>query len=426
MQETTSPYSISLNQTATVLMAVAVTELFPGALIVGGQGTATYFFYDFVFPFDFEPHFLSLIEERMRMILREKRELRLLEMMPSNAASMMTHSGQPLAAALLMRADKTTVEMCHIGGSAVYSPVPVLKELVIPFFKVLEGFELRIPEKKVIRIVGAATFQKDLLKKIAKLPSVGLRSHLNLAQKMEMLEPLSDPGFWLWLPRGERFRRKLVRFWEEEHEKQNFNIISSPTALMEGGGEAALSDCHREIFLRLRKQKTAEVALLLASEHVDPALGLFSPQASFVDRAYLFCSEEKLLEECISSLQFILKIPKILGFEYDIVLSVSSQGSKKARSKAVAVFQQALDSIGASYVLERGSYSSMLASVDVKIADALGRKWIGPFLGIPGKAMPEGKGHMLIRSMYGSLERIIALLLEHKGGSGSWEFGFPS
>ena len=91
MHEESSLNSISLNQTAAVLMAVAVTELFPGTLIVNGQGTQDRFFYDFVFAFDFEPHFLKLIEERIRFILRENREIRSLEMMPSNAASLMAH-----------------------------------------------------------------------------------------------------------------------------------------------------------------------------------------------------------------------------------------------------------------------------------------------------------------------------------------------
>ena len=163
-------------------------------------------------------------------------------------------------------------------------------------------------------------------------------------------------------------------------------------------------------------------------DHLDPALGLFSPQACFADRAYLFCPDEKLLEECISSLQFILKIPKILGFEYDIVLSVSGQGTKKERSKGVSLFQQALETVGVSYTIVREAGARALVSIDVRIADALGRKWVGPFLRIPEKGIPigpAGKSCMLIRSMYGSLERVTALLLERKGSSVGGELVFP-
>jgi threonyl-tRNA synthetase len=58
----------------------------------------------------------------------------------------------------------------------------------------------------------------------------------------------------------------------------------------------------------------------------------------------------------------------------------------------------------------------MLATIDLRIADALGRRWTGPWLGIPEAPMPVGKGSMLARSVFGSLERTVALLLEQKGG----------
>ncbi len=405
-----------LNQTAAVLMAAAVTELFPGALIVGGQGTPERFFYDFVFPFEFQTDFLSLIEERMRLIVREKRPVRTLEMMPDNAAAMMRHRGQPLAAESLLQVERAVIDMCQIGEFAAYAPLPLLGELAIPYFKILEGFSLNTAQSKVIRIVGAAAPEKDLLKAICKQPSVSSRSHLTLALEAEMLQPLSEEGLWLWLPQGEALRRMLVRFWEEEHAKQNFSFVSSPAAFIGEGGEGSIAQAHREAFFRFGTKRTAEIALVSHPQSSDPSLGLLSPKAYFADRSHIFCPDEKLLEECISSLQFILKIPKILGFEFEIVLSVSSQGSQKTRSKATAILRQALEEAGAAYTVEKEDRFGTLASIDIRIADALGRRWTGPFLSIPEVAMPVGKGSMLIRSAFSSLERMTALLLEQKGG----------
>lgn len=416
-QEIPAEYSLAtLNQTAAVLMASAVTELFPGALLIGGEGTPERFFYDFLFPFEFQSNFLSLIEERMRLIIREKREIRSLEMMPSNAASLMRHRSQELAAIALDQVDRALVEMCQIGEFVAYSPFAVLEDLSIPFLRLFEGFSIGRAEQKITRIVGAAAVEKDLLKSLSKRPSTFSRSHLVLAPELEMLEPLEEDGLWLWRQKGVSLFKQLAHLWEEEHRKQNFERIISPAALVEPGGEGKVTDLHREYFLRNKSPKVAEIALVSNLNYSDPLLGLFSPKAYFADLAHLFCPAEKLLEECISSLQFIRKIPKILGFEFEIVLSISSEGTHKARSRAVALLREALEREGVAYTTQNHFRRGILAGIDVRIADALGRRWNGPFLRIPEVAMPVGRGSMLIRSAFGSLERIVALLLEQKGG----------
>ena len=407
--------SLILNQTAAVVLASAVTELFPGTLLVGGEGTAQRFFYDFFFPFEFQADFLPMIEERMRLIIREKREIKCLEMMPSNAAALMRHRSQDLAAAALDEVDRALVQMCQVGEFVAYSPRPFLAELFIPFVKLLEGFSVSCPEDKRIRIVGAATSEKDLLKKIAKEPPLSSRSHFILSQQLGMLEPLEE-GLWLWRQRGEALRRQLVQLWEKELGKQNFEFISSPASLMQSGKEGSLTQVHRNYFLQKASQKIAELALVPNEEYADPLLGLFSPKVHFVDRAHLFFPDEKLLEECISSLQFICQIPKILGFEFEVVLSSSGEGTRETRSRAVSVLREALEKAGTAYTVQNHWRQGVLASIDICIADALGRRWEGPFLRIPETPMPVGKGSMLIRSTFGSLERIVALLLEQKGG----------
>jgi threonyl-tRNA synthetase len=405
----------SLNQTAAVLLAAAVVDLFPGVLIANGQGTPERFFWDFVFPFEFQPDFLTLIEERMRFILREKKPVKLLEMMPSNAAAMMRHRGQFLAADALLELNRATVEMCQIGEFIAYSSAPFLKELAIPFLKLFESFPLDTAHRKRIRIVGAAAKEKDFLKALAKQPSVSSRSHQTLAREMGMLEPLAEEGFWMWCPKGELLRRRWVQFWQEQHAKQGVSLVSSPAAFL-GKGDQGLMQSHREYFLRFGAPKVAEIALVTDPQKTDPSLGLFSLKAFFVDRTHLFFPDEKLLEECISSLQFILNIPKILRFEFEIVLSLSSQCPQKARAKGMSLFQQALEKAGVAYTLEKEYRAGILASIDVRIPDALGRRWTGPFLRLPEAAMPEGKGNLLVRSAFGSLERMTALLLEKKGG----------
>ncbi len=408
--------TFSLNQTAAVFMATAVVELFPNTLIVGGQGTSKYFYYDFVFPFEFKPEFLSLIEERMRLIIREKRTIRLMEMMPSNAATLMKHLHQEMIADRLMQVQQATVQMVQIGDFAVFCPQSTLKELSIPFFKILEGFAWEVSKSKAFRIVGAASLDKEMLKEIAKLPPLSLQSHLKLASEMALCEPMKETGLWYWRPNGDKLRQALVQLWQKELVKQNFELISSPAPFIEDGGEGSLSQSHREYFFRFGTPKIAEMAWISNEDFNDLSLGLFSPQAFFGDRAHIFCSDEKLLEECISSLRFILKIPKILGFEFEIVLSVSSVGAQKAKAKGSVIFRQVLEKIGLDYTVEKEYRAGTLASIDIRFADSLGRRWTGPFLSMPDVAMPPDKGAMLTVSTFGSLERTCALILEKKGG----------
>jgi len=402
-----------LNQTAALLMAAAVTELFPGALLVGGQGTSDRFFYDFEFPFDFQENFICMIEERMRMIIREKREIRLLEMVPSNASVMLRHHGQPLLAESVLELRRALVEMCQIGPFICYSPHPVLSEVTIPFFKLLEFSPLG---KRGVRIVGAAATEKEELKRLAKQPSSSSRCHLKVGSELKMFTALDVEGHMIWHPRGELLRQRLIQWWKEEHVKQKFSFITSPAAFIGSGGEGSLTLAHKEYFFQFGTARLAEVALVSTPEKCDPTLGFLAPKAFFADRAHLFCLDEKLLEECISSLQFILTIPKILGFEYETVLTLSSDGPQKMRARAATLLKEALHSVGVAYTIEKGDCPGSLASVAICFADALGRRWTGPYLSIPAEPMPAGKGSMLIRSTFGSLERITALLLEHRGG----------
>jgi threonyl-tRNA synthetase len=231
-----------------------------------------------------------------------------------------------------------------------------------------------------------------------------------------MFEPLEE-GLWLWRSQGESLRRRLMEIWEEEHAREKFSVVSSPVAFIGEGGVESITQAHKEYFFRCGVAKIAEVALVSSSNYSDPALGLFSPKAYFADRSHLFCPDDKLLEECISSLHFIRKIPKILGFEFEIVLSILGEGTQKAKSRGAALFREALEKAGIAYTVEKNSRSGILASIDVRIPDALGRRWTGPYLRIPEAPMPVGKGSMLIRSAFGSLERIAALLMEQKRGS---------
>ncbi len=392
---------IAQNQTAAELMAAAVCELFPGVRLLGGRGTPEFFYYDFVMPFVWQADFLTLIEERMRLIIREKREVRALEMMPGNAASLMQHHGQEMIVEKLLDIPRATVQVCKIGQFVDFCPFPILDQLSIAHFKLIEAFPIELFGRKIMRLVGVASVNKDSLKLLAKQTPPSQCSHIASGRMAGLFEPMEEEGKWRWLPRGEELRHQLVQWWREQHINQNFNLISSPVSTIEELRKSH-AQCHA-------LKKTAEIAWTSSEEEGDLADGLFLPHAYTADLAHFFLPEEKLLQECISSLQFIVQIPKIFNFEFEVVLSISSEGPKEIRAKRAALLRQALEKEGLKYSVEKSEKRGILSSIDVRIADSLGRRWTGPFLSFLAN-------DIMSRSTFGSLERWTALLLEKSGG----------
>jgi threonyl-tRNA synthetase len=395
-----------VNQSAALVLAAAVIELFPGAQFLSGEGTSKYFFYDFTFPFTFQPELLILIEERMRLIIKEKRAVKMLEMMPLNAADLMRHNGQLLAAELLSNVEKATLSLCQIGNCVIPSLDVDLNELSIPFFKLFEGV---VQENEVVRIVGSAG-DKAVVKDLFKQIPYSSKSHSLIALKSELLAPMQE-GSWIWRPRGEQIRRILIRWWEGECKNQNIPLVSLPVV----EDERVLIQTHLDYFLRFGSSRVAQIAQIRNENSSEGKEGFFTPDVCFADRTYLFCSDQDFLKECISSLHFILQIPKILGFEFEVVLSVSMEASKNLRSQSISLWEKAFEEMGIRVSRKQEIGTPFITCVEIRLFDALGRKWTAPFIGIPLEPMPVGKGRMLVRSSFGSFERILALALEKTG-----------
>ena len=218
-------------------------------------------------------------------------------------------------------------------------------------------------------------------------------------------------GEWVWESGGERIRQELVEWWQQETKKEGFAVISTPHILFEKRGDElgeSLTRAHKEYMGHGSMVKVAELAQL---RNFLEEGGVFDPKVVFADRAHAYCEIDKVLPMCISSLQFILKIPKILDFESQIVLITSGEKAQKRKDSPAFFLRTALDQLGVPYVLEKGSRER----IEVRMADPLGRLWAGPFL--EGRMLPDRKAVLLIRSSFGTMERVMALLLEKTGGT---------
>ncbi len=409
-----------IRQTAAQVLAAAVCDLFPGTLLVGGQGTDPYFYYDFHFPFPFQAEMLSPIEERMRAILRGNTPFVAMEMVPMNAADLMRHQKQPLVEERLRLQAASTVQMCKVGVHADFCPYAFAEDRDLRHFKLLEGIALDSHDQKRVRIVGALTEEKTDLKALSKLPLPSKRAHLPLVYAMKLFEPVEGESSLIWLPQALVFRDLLCKIWEQECIKQNIHRVSTAYAFLQPTDRKAIT-AHFESLGRSGITRSAELSWVDSQSPEGEGEGLLGTTASYSDRVYLISKGEKLLEETISLLQFILKIPKILGFEFEIVLSVSCAGNQGKRKKAATLLEQALRTSELEYAVRKVYSQGEYARIELMMPDALGRKWPGPFLSYPELSRETTCGEVLVLSAFGSMERLCALLLENTGGSAPFE-----
>lgn len=402
--------NIIANQINSLLLAAAIVELFPKALLVGGQGTETCFFYDIVFPFDFESHLLGVIEDRMRMIYKEDRVLRSLEMTPHNAALWMEHQNQYLIAKKLKRCPHSLVIIGQLGEFSTWVPHLSLPKNRGKFTaKLKESFFVCSFIPRLVRIVGIANSSCKQERLFWEK-----HNHLQLVCDMQLFIPLENQEGWVWLSKAENLKEILINYWKKESMKEGIEFITSPYLLTSATGSNPVIAYHKQIFQKSQKKmhRLAELAWVMNLDLSDMQQGLFQSFCYLADFTHLFCLKENLLKECISSLQFILKIPKILGFEFEIVLRGSYSRIRKKSDMHLSIMQRALKELQLEYRIEEKGHSNFIECVEIHIADSLKRWWCGPFLSL----LKGSQEIILLRSMFGNLERMIGLLVEQTGG----------
>ncbi len=395
-----------IRNSAALLLAEAVCEMFPGTQIVQVQGTDTIFFADFLFSSPFEKVFLPLLEEKMRSLLPEAEEVVTMEMVPPSAAGLFQQAGQEVYLSRLPKDRRALVCISRwkktvVLGSGPFAPFETIAFCLSETYEAgsMDGFSM-------VRIIGNAFFDRQELQRWKKQKHI-FQPTVRLGQ--QLVQPTED-GAWHWLPQGELFRQQWVRLWQDLIVKENFQLVSSAHQ----HDLASLEAAHRQIFSCIEKKggDTLRLAEIAYIEHGDDEIeeGMKTPSAGWIDLAVTFCPEAQVFSECISSLQFIQQIPKILSFESQLVLCSSMHNSE------TKFLLKTLKAAQVAYVVDDGDYDQR-PRVEIRIKDGLGRFWPGPSFWVePKKAgakprLPPGF-HAVVRTAFGKWERMLALVLE--------------
>lgn len=196
--------------TAAAIAAAAIFETFPEIQLLGGGGDHLGFFYDFDFPHPVHPETLSLIEEKMRQIVRERREIRLLEMVPFTARELLLSQGHETQAEKLT-SSRGLVQIVQIGSFHDLSPGPHLKNShQLAAFK-LTSFS---PHSHSVRLTGFAYPTKEELQTfLRRFKDYQQRRHEQVGeiQNFWKIETCGENQEIIWLGKGLMFRHQLIQ-----------------------------------------------------------------------------------------------------------------------------------------------------------------------------------------------------------------------
>ncbi len=351
------------------ILAAALTEFFPAARLKSFQATEKCFFCDVIFPFTFEKEALPLLEERMRAWVKKNVSFQMLEMMPANAVQFLEHHGFPtVALGAQQNVDFIKIlRLDRFAGIASGKPLDATGE--VKLFKLLFADE----QSGTTRILGTSATSKEILKsQIEQCKKIS--NHLHFAEELKLISSFS--GGYVWLPRGEALKNHLI---SQVLNFPDIDPISTPAL-----DEPSISAFHAQYC-----QKTHRGAWECSKRLLEGVEGdLLDPRIGSADRISLPLNEASI----ISFLQIIAKFFKIFPFDARVV----------SVGKPAKILRDTVGHQFKKIAVERG----LKTGIEFRCQDALGREWAGP------RIWTEDKKGLVVLSLFNSLERFIALLLE--------------
>ena len=461
------------------LMAEALESLYPGIKFGIGPAIENGFYYDVDFGGkQITESELNAIEDKMMELARSKEVFERREVSKAEAMKTFTEKGDEYKCELISELEDGTITFYTNGHFTDLCRGPHLRDTsVIKAVKLtsIAGAYWRGDEKRqmLTRIYGISFPKKSMLDEyLVMLEEAKKRDHRKLGKEMELFtfSPRVGQGLPLWLPKGAELRERLENFLRKiqksygylpvitphignkdlyvtsghyaKYGKDSFQPIHTP----QEGEEFLLKpmNCphHCEIYRSKPRSykdlplRFAEFGTVYRYEQSGELHGLTRVRGFTQDDAHLFCRPDQLKEEFCKVIDIILYVFKTLDFnEYVAQISLRDPdnrekyiGSDENWVKAEQAIIDAAAEKGLNTVVEYGEAAFYGPKLDFMVKDAIGRKWqlgtIQVDYNLPERFELEytgsdGKKHrpvMIHRAPFGSLERFVAVLLEHTGG----------
>ena len=461
------------------LMAEALESLYPGIKFGIGPAIENGFYYDVDFGGrQITESDLKAVENKMLELARGKEVFQRREVSKAEAMKAFREKGDEYKCELIDELEDGTITFYTNGHFTDLCRGPHLRDTsVIKAVKLtsIAGAYWRGDEKRqmLTRIYGITFPKKSMLDEyLVLLEEAKKRDHRKIGKEMELFafSPKVGQGLPLWLPKGTELRERLENFLRKiqksygylqvitphignkdlyvtsghyaKYGKDSFQPIHTP----QEGEEFLLKpmNCphHCEIYrIKPRSYKDlplrfAEFGTVYRYEQSGELHGLTRVRGFTQDDTHLFCRPDQLKDEFCKVIDIILYVFKTLNFnEYVAQISLRDPndrekyiGSDENWAKAEQAIIDAAAEKGLNTVVEYGEAAFYGPKLDFMVKDAIGRKWqlgtIQVDYNLPERFELEytgsdGKKHrpvMIHRAPFGSLERFVAVLLEHTGG----------
>ncbi|MDC0338037.1 threonine--tRNA ligase [Flavobacteriales bacterium] len=461
------------------LMAEAIEFHYPGVKLAIGPNIENGFYYDVDFmDYEFNDSDLKKIEEKIIELARTKSEFIRKEISKADAIKYFTEKDDEYKLELLEGLEDGSITFYTQGGFTDLCRGPHIPNTgYIKAVKLLSiaGAYWRGDEKRkqLTRIYGI-TFQKnkELVAHLEMLEEAKKRDHRKLGKELELFafSPRVGMGLPLWLPKGAALRERLINFMKEAQVKSGYSPVVTPhighkdlyvcSGHYEKYGEDSFQsiktpheneefllkpmNCphHCEIYKTSPKSykdlplRLAEFGTVYRYEQSGELHGLTRVRGFTQDDAHIFCRPDQVEEEFKKVIELVMYTFNALDFDdYTAQISLRDPnnnekyiGSDENWEKAEASIIKASEEMGLDTVLEYGEAAFYGPKLDFMVKDALGRSWqlgtIQVDYNLPERFELEYVGSdnqkhrpvMIHRAPFGSLERFIAVLIEHTAG----------
>ena len=462
-----------LRHDAAHVMAEAVKELYPETQVTFGPATETGFYYDFARSESFTPDDLEQIEARMREIVRRDEQITREVWDRDAAIALFRDLGENYKAEYIgeIPADEeislyrqgSFIDLCtgpHLPSTGYLGQAFKLTNVAGAYWR---G---DAKNAQLQRIYGTAwANQKELDQYLFRLEEAERRDHRRLGRELELFHLGEEAvGSVFWHTKGWTLFRIIENYLRKRLDAASYQEVKAPLlldrSLWEASGHwenfrdnmfiAETRDEHvlavkpmncpgHVLIFRNRLRSYRELPLRLAefgschrNEPSGALHGIMRVRGFTQDDAHIFCTEDQVTGESIAICQLLLSVYRDFGFD-DVEIKFADRPPQRVGSDAVwdraeHDLKAAVELAGLPYTYNPGEGAFYGPKLEFHLRDALGRQWQCGTLQLDFN-MPERLGAtyvgedggrhppvMLHRAILGSMERFIAILIEHYAG----------
>ncbi|SIN73819.1 threonine--tRNA ligase [Algoriphagus halophilus] len=462
------------------LLAEALEALYPGIKFGIGPPIETGFYYDVDFgDKTLDGAELETIEKKMVELARQKNEYVRKDISKADAVSYYQEKGDEYKLDLLEGLEDGTITFYQQGNFTDLCRGPHIPNTgfikAVKLTNIAGAYWRGDENRKMLTRIYGVTFPKakELQEYLTLLEEAKKRDHRKLGRELELFTFSEKVGMGLplWLPKGTLLRERLINFMKKAQDKSGYQQVTTPhighKVLYETSGhyekygkdsfqpittphegeEFLLKPMNCPHHCEIYKHKPhsykelpiryAEFGTVYRYEQSGELHGLTRVRGFTQDDAHIFCRPDQVKDEFIKVIDLVLYVFNALGFEdYTAQISLRDPvnpskyiGGDEAWNKAESAIIEAAAEKGLETVTELGEAAFYGPKLDFMVKDALGRKWqlgtIQVDYQLPERFQLEYIGSdnqkhrpvMIHRAPFGSLERFVAVLIEHCAGN---------